>query len=120
VAKAPGRGSARGTGRREPSPKPLWLSDLFHRTRGRSSHGPAEPTRGAGRRKVLLSQNLGFAYPLRRTLTYTQSRGVLLHIWANVGVCPKTAPQACKSTVSSTQSITKFIFLIRTHRYSIK
>jgi len=51
---------------------------------------------------------------------YTLSRGILLHVCANMGVYPKTAHLVLKLTVIYTLNITIFIFLIHTHCYSIK
>ena len=62
----------------------------------------------------------GFIYLVCSMPTYTQSRGILLHVCANMGVCPKTAHLIHKSTVIYTLNITIFIFLIHMYCYSIK
>jgi len=68
----------------------------------------------------LLSQNLGFVYPVCNTPIHTPSRGILFHICTDRGLCPKTAHLVHKSAVICTLNITIFIFLIHTHCYSIK
>jgi len=65
---------------------------------------------------AMLPQTLEFIYPLCNTLIYTQSRGILFHICADMGVCPNTAHLIHKSTVICTLNIT----IIHMHFYSIK
>jgi len=59
-----------------------------------------------------LSQTLGFVYLVCGTPIYTQNRGILLRISANMGVCPKTAHHVHKSAAVYTLHISVLIFLI--------
>ena len=60
-------------------------------------------------RLQLLSQNLGFIYPVCHMPIYTERRGIILHMCKNMGVCAKTAPLVHESIVIYTVNATILI-----------